>query len=47
MSKGSALHNGFFDGLTYRKLPDGTLQIFLKLRMKTGEVVEEEFRLKE
>ncbi len=37
-------NEAFFDGLTYRKLHDGSLQIFLKLRKKDGEVVEEEFR---
>lgn len=34
----------FFDGLTYRKLQNDELQIFLKLRMKNGEIKEEEFR---
>lgn len=39
-----APNEAFFDGLTYRKLPDGALQIFLRLSMKDGKSVEEEFR---
>jgi hypothetical protein len=39
-----APNEAYFSGLTYRKLPDGSLQIFLKLRQKSGETVEEEFR---
>ena len=38
-------NEAFFDGLTFRKLDDGSLQIFLKLTRKGGEVVEEEFRM--
>ena len=35
----------FFDGLTYRKDEDGSLQIFLSLKQKSGKLEEEEFRL--
>jgi hypothetical protein len=37
-------NEAYFDGLTYRKAGDGALLVFLRLRQKSGEVVEEEFR---
>ena len=41
-----ASNEAYFNGLTYRKLPDGRLQIYLKLRQKDGATVEEEFLFK-
>jgi hypothetical protein len=35
----------FFEGLTYQKKMDGSLQIFLSEKQKSGKVEEEEFRL--
>ncbi len=35
----------FFDGLTYRKEKDGSLQVFLSEKQKSGKMEEEEFRL--
>ena len=33
----------FFAGQTYRKLQDGSLQLFVAMKQRTGEVIEEEF----
>jgi hypothetical protein len=35
----------FFEGLTYRKEKDGSLQIFLSEKQKSGKVEKEEFHL--
>jgi len=40
------LTEAFFSGLTYRKLTDGSLQIFVAMKEKSGELAEEEFRLR-
>jgi hypothetical protein len=34
-----------FEGLTYRREKDGSLQIFLSEKQKSGKVEEQEFRL--
>jgi hypothetical protein len=37
-------NTAFFDGMTIRKRDDGTLQAFVAIRRKSGEIIEEEFR---
>jgi hypothetical protein len=38
-----ARHEVYFDGLTFRKLDDGSLRVFLRIKKGEGKVVEEEF----
>jgi hypothetical protein len=38
-------NEAFFNTLSYRKLDDGSLQILVMLKQKSGEMAEEEFRL--
>jgi hypothetical protein len=40
----SATNVAYFDGLTIRKREDGTLQAFVAIKLKSGEIKEEEFR---
>jgi len=37
-------NEAFFNSLTYRRLEDGSLQIFVVLKQKSGELAEQEFR---
>lgn len=38
-------NEAFFSSLTYRKFIDGSLQIFLSMKRKSGEIAEQEFHL--
>lgn len=38
-------NEAFFSSLTYRKLEDGSLQIFLSMKRKSGEIAEQDFHL--